>query len=317
MANPEVSIIVPLYNEERVFNYLISRLDKLVESLDFPVEIVLIDDGSGDNTPLFIREVALKNKTYKAVFLSRNFGHQIAVTAGMASVSCSHAVMIIDGDLQDPPELLPEFYQKIKQGYDVVYAIRKKRKENFFKKTSYWGFYRLLQSISEINIPLDSGDFCMMTRKVNDIVVTFPEQSRFIRGIRTWVGFNQIGLEYERDCRKAGTPKYTLKKLVKLAYDGIFNFSYVPLKFITNLGFYTILISSLYLLFVLMKKLLGYSVPSGFTTLIFAITLFSGVQLVCIGIIGEYVSRIFMQVKNRPLYIIKSVIENGHFINES
>jgi glycosyltransferase involved in cell wall biosynthesis len=304
----EISVIVPLYNEQSVFPKLIERLDQLTASLSISLEFVLVDDGSTDNTPLLMQALAMGNSSYTCVFLSRNYGHQIAVSAGMQSASGTDAVMIIDGDLQDPPELLSAFYAKLKEGYDVVYAVRKKRKEGAIKRIAYWTFYRLLKSISEIHIPLDSGDFCMMTRRVNDIIVSMPEQSRFIRGMRTWVGFKQFGFEYERDKRASGEPKYTFKALFKLAYDGIFNFSYVPLRVITKLGVYSIGLSVIYLFYVLYKKIMGFPLPSGFTALIFAIILFSGVQLICLGIIGEYLARIYMQVKNRPLFIIKNKI---------
>lgn len=308
--NPEVSVVVPLYNEEQVFAALKERLDRLADSLPFQIEFVLVDDGSKDATPALMQTTAMSDSRYKAVFLSRNYGHQIAVAAGMSSVSASKAVMIIDGDLQDPPELLLPFYKKIEEGYEVVFAVRKKRKESWIKRSLYWLFYRLLNEISEIKIPLDSGDFCVITRRVNDLIVAMPEQSRFIRGMRTWVGFKQYGFEYERDKRAGGDTKYTLRKLFQLAYDGIFNFSYLPLRIITRLGFYSILIALLYLSYVVGIKLLGYEVPTGFTTLIFAIILFSGVQLICLGIIGEYVARIYMQIKERPLFIIERVISN-------
>ncbi len=307
---PEVSVIVPLYNEESVFPSLIERLETLASTLPFLVEFVLVDDGSRDNTPVLMETLAMTNDNYTSVFLSRNFGHQIAVTAGMEAASGTYAVMIIDGDLQDPPELITSFYDKIKEGYDVVFAVRTKRKEGFVKRSAYWLFYRLLKSISEVDIPLDSGDFCMMTRTVNDAVVAMPEQSRFIRGMRTWVGFKQIGVEYERQKRQAGEPKYTFKKLFQLAYDGIFNFSDVPLKLITKLGIFTILLSVVYLSYVLVKKIFFGAVPEGFTALIVAIVLFSGVQLICLGVIGEYVARIYDQVRGRPLFIVKRKIGN-------
>jgi polyisoprenyl-phosphate glycosyltransferase len=307
---PEVSVIVPLYNEESVFPSLIARLQALASTLPFQVEFVLVDDGSRDNTPALMENLAMINGNFTSVFLSRNFGHQIAVTAGMEAASGTHAVMIIDGDLQDPPELITPFYSKIKEGYDVVFAVRTKRKEGMVKRSAYWIFYRLLKSISKVDIPLDSGDFCMMTRTVNDAVVAMPEQSRFIRGMRTWVGFNQIGLEYERQKRQAGEPKYTFKKLFQLAYDGIFNFSDVPLKVITKLGIFTILLSIVYLGYVLMKKIFFGAVPEGFTALIAAIVLFSGVQLICLGVIGEYVARIYDQVRGRPLFIVRQKISN-------
>lgn len=313
---PEISIVIPLFNEEKAFAKLIHRLVVLLDSISESVEIVLVDDGSGDETPLHMQGIAMLDERFKAIFLSRNYGHQIALSAGMAHVSAARAVMIIDGDLQDPPEMLTRFYEKVKEGYDVVYAIREKRKENFAKKFLYWGFYRLLKSISDTNLPLDSGDFCMISRKVNDIIVSMPEQSRFVRGLRTWVGFKQVGIICERDKRIAGESKYSLQKLFKLAYDGIFNFSFTPLKVITRLGYYTILISVVYLSYVLFKKLFGYPLPSGFTALIFAISLFSGVQLISLGILGEYISRIYLQVKNRPLYLVKKVIRNKQEMNE-
>ena len=191
---PEISIVIPIYNEEKVFGNLIARLVSLMDTVSEKVEVVLVDDGSDDETALHLQGIAMHDERFKAVFLSRNYGHQIALSAGMAHVSASRAVMILDGDLQDPPEMLKDFYEKIKEGYDVVYAIREKRKEGFFKKTLYWGFYRLLKIISDTNLPLDSGDFCMISRKVNDIIVSMPEQSRFVRGLRTWVGFKQTGI---------------------------------------------------------------------------------------------------------------------------
>ena len=315
MLQPEISLIIPLYNEEKVFHLLVQRLDTLIESSQYRLEIVMINDGSRDKTPELMREKALKSPNYTSVFLSRNYGHQVAVSAGMSHARGTEAVMIIDGDLQDPPELLTAFYDKIKEGYEVVFAIRKKRKENFVKRFMYWLFYRILNRLSEIDIPLDSGDFSMISRRVCDIIVAMPERSRFLRGMRTWVGFKQIGVEYERDKRMAGDSKYTLKALFKLAYDGIFNFSYVPLKLITSLGLYTILISLIYITYVLVKKLLGYELPSGFTTLIMAITLFSGVQLISLGVIGEYLARIYLQVKNRPLFLVDNVIQDGTTIN--
>jgi glycosyltransferase involved in cell wall biosynthesis len=237
---PQVSVIVPLFNEEQVFAKLISRLNALAGVLDYPIEFILVDDGSNDRTSELMHVLGLSNPLYTCVFLSRNYGHQIAVSAGMQQAAATDAVFIIDGDLQDPPELLDPFYKKINEGFDVVYAIRKKRKEGLFKKLGYWLFYRILQSISDIKIPLDSGDFCMITRKVNNIIVAMPEQSRFIRGLRTWVGFKQFGYEYERDKRMDGDAKYTYKALFKLAYDGIFNFSYFPLKLISKMGYYCI-----------------------------------------------------------------------------
>jgi dolichol-phosphate mannosyltransferase len=216
--------------------------------------------------------------------------------------------MVLDGDLQDPPELVKDFYEKFLEGYEVVYAIRKKRKEGVFKKLAYHLFYRFQKKLSFIDIPLDSGDFSLISRRVVDVMNKMPEESRFIRGIRTWIGFKQTGIEYERDSRFAGDSKYPLSKLIKLAYNGIFNFSELPIKFITHLGFFSILTAMVYLIITIYKKLVLNAVPEGFTALIFAIVLFSGVQLLSLGIIGEYVLRIFFQVKGRPLFIVKNTI---------
>ncbi len=306
---PQVSFIIPLYNEEQVFELLIERLNALL--LPFRAEFILVDDGSRDATPLLMRALAMKDHRFKAVFLSRNFGHQVAVSAGMAYVAGTEAVMILDGDLQDPPELAPRFYEYIKEGYEVVYAIRKNRKESRLKRAAYWAFYRLLNAISTIDIPLDSGDFCMISRRVNDLIASMPERSRFIRGMRTWVGFRQIGVEYEREARHAGEAKYNFRMLFRLAYDGIFNFSEVPLRVITKLGIATITLSLVYLVVTLIFRSMGGEVPRGFITTIFAITLFSGVQLVSLGIIGEYLSRIYAQVRERPLFVVKEVIAGG------
>ncbi len=312
---PKISIVVPLYNEKDTFPLLVERLNALINKTEHSIEIVLVDDGSKDNTADLMMALALSNSNYHAVFLSRNHGHQAAVTAGLAKARGTQAVMVIDGDLQDPPELLPDFFAKLQEGYDVVYAVRKKRKEGFLKKTAYATFYRILKSISYIDIPLDSGDFALMSRRVVDIMNKMPEESRYLRGMRTWVGFKQYGYEYERDSRVAGESKYSLSLLFKLAYNGIFNFSEAPIKFVSSLGIGTIGIASLYFLTVLFKKFFVYDyVPEGFTALLFVIILFAGVQLIALGIIGEYVLRIFFQVKGRPLFMVKKEIIDGEIV---
>lgn len=278
------------------------------------IEVVLVDDGSRDNTPTLMRQLALLDPRYHCVFLSRNHGHQLALTAGIASARGSEALFIIDGDLQDPPELLPRFYEEYKAGNDVVYAVRRKRKENPFKKSAYYLFYRLLKSISYVDIPLDSGDFALISRRVADVLIQMPEESRYLRGMRSWVGFPQKGLEYERDERVAGESKYSLKLLFKLAYNGIFNFSEFPIKFMARTGAVAILVSLFYFILVIIKKFFFTEVIEGFTALLFVIILFSGVQLLALGIIGEYVLRIFFQAKNRPLFIIKEEIVNREYV---
>lgn len=311
---PQISIVVPLYNESKSLPHLINRLEDLVNNSCLHIEIVLIDDGSSDRTAELMHQLALNDAKYHCVFLARNYGHQIALSAGLKSATATEAIMVIDGDLQDPPELLTKFYEFYKEGYDVVYAIRKNRKENIIKKVGYHLFYRILSSIAYIDVPLDSGDFCLMSRRIINILNKMPEESRFIRGMRTWIGFNQIGIEYERGNRVAGDSKYSFKQLFKLAYNGIFNFSEFPIKFITNLGVCSIILSLSYLIFTLIKKFIYHSVPEGFTALLFTIILFSGVQLISLGVLGEYILRIFFQVKNRPLYIIKTEIKKKEVI---
>ena len=195
MIIPVISMVIPLYNEEEIFPLLIERLIKLIEEFGEKIEIILVNDGSTDSTPEKIRELAIRIPNFKGVLLSRNHGHQIALSAGLSKVSASEAIVVIDGDLQDPPELIHKLYEEYKNGYDVVYAVRKKRKEGFIKKIAYFIFYRFLNSISYIQLPLDSGDFCLMSRRVVDLLNSMPEQSRYIRGLRTWVGFKQKGLE--------------------------------------------------------------------------------------------------------------------------
>lgn len=305
---PQISIVAPLYNEQESFPHLINRLNAVMDSSQLTIEVVLVDDGSKDLTAQLMRDNALADERYHCVFLSRNHGHQLALTAGLAYARGTEAIMVIDGDLQDPPELLTSFYDYLSKGYDVIYAVRKKRKEGFLKKSAYFLFYRILKSISYIDIPLDSGDFSMISRRVVDIMNKMPEESRYLRGMRTWIGFKQIGIEYERAERQAGESKYSLKLLFRLAYNGIFNFSEFPIKFVSRLGAFGVLISLFYFFAVIIKKYFFQEVIEGFTSLLFMIIFFSGIQLFALGVIGEYVLRVFFQSKNRPLYIVKETI---------
>jgi dolichol-phosphate mannosyltransferase len=307
----DISIIVPLYNEQAVFNNLIERLVKVIDTTLFSCEVILIDDGSTDNTRHLVEKICEKDSRFTGILLSRNHGHQLAVSAGLANVRGQKGAMIIDGDLQDPPELVKEFYELLVNGYDVIYAIRKNRKESFLKKVAYSTYYRLQKKISSFNIPIDSGDFSMLSRRVVDNMNNMPEQSRYLRGMRAWVGFKQIGYEYDRDERHAGETKYSWKKLFELAFNGIFNFSDFPVKFITRMGFITVVFSLIYFGYNIYRKLFYADVPQGFTATILAIILFSGVQLISLGLIGEYVLRIYNQVRNRPLFIIEKIIQEG------
>lgn len=310
MGAPDINIVIPLYNEEEVFEQLIGRLTRLIDEFPKSIEVILVDDGSSDKTPTLMTELALSDHRFQAIILSRNFGHQIALSAGLKQIEAKEAVFIIDADLQDPPELLAEFYEYYQQGYDVVYAVRKNRKENFLKKFAYKSFYRLMDKISYIHIPLDTGDFSLISTRIAHLMNEMPEESRFLRGMRSWLGFKQIGVEYNREERQSGESKYTLRKLFQLAFNGVFNFSEIPIKLITNLGLLTIVSSFGYLIYVIAKKLIYGNVPEGFTGLLFVLILFGGIQLLSLGLIGEYVLRIFFQVKQRPLFVIKERVKN-------
>ena len=307
---PLISIVVPLYNEEVTLPPLVERLNQLMDSLKLKIEIVLVNDGSQDRTEEIIFALALNDSRYQVISLSRNFGHQVAISSGLENARGTEGVMIIDGDLQDPPELLEDFYSYLKKGYDVVYGVRKKRKEGFVKRFAYSAFYRMLRAISTIDLPIDSGDFSLISRRVVDLLNKMPEENRFIRGMRAWVGFKQIGIEYERQERFAGSSKYSFNALFKLAYNGIFNFSEFPIKLITWSGLLAFTVSIVYLVYVLVMKYAFHSVPQGFTATIFVISMFSSVQLLAMGIIGEYVTRLFLQSRHRPLFIVKTRIVN-------
>jgi dolichol-phosphate mannosyltransferase len=307
-----ITIIAPLYNEAEVFAELKQRLDVLIASCSQKVQVLLVDDGSTDATPYLLEDAVRGNENYSCIFLSRNFGHGMALTAALAEISSeTDAVFIIDGDLQDPPELLPSFINKMNEGYDVVYGIRDKRKESAFKKAAYKMYYRLQKNFSSTAMPLDAGDFSLISKRVVKQMNRMPEQSRYVRGLRSWVGFKQTGIVYSRDERHSGRSKYSFWSLLKLAFNGIFNFSELPIRFIGLVGLVSVLLSLVYLVITVYEKIMYGTVPQGFTALIFAIVLFSGVQLMSLGLIGEYVLRIFFQVKQRPLFIVKSKIIKG------
>jgi glycosyltransferase involved in cell wall biosynthesis len=305
MALPQISFVIPLFNEAESLPSLVSRLDACMSSFpSLSFEVVLIDDGSTDETSGMMQQLSLTNAKYHSVFLARNYGHQIALSAGIQAARGTLALMILDGDLQDPPELFESFYQKLQDGYDVVYSIRNSREERLIRKITYFFFYRLLRAISDIQIPIDSGDFSMISRRVADVLNQMPEESRYIRGMRSWIGFRQIGIAHDRGSRAQGKSKYGFRMLMKLAYNGIFNFSEVPIKFISRLGLLSVCSSLVYFIITIVRKFFYHDVPVGFTALLFSIILFGGVQLISLGVIGEYVVRIFFQVKNRPLFVV-------------
>jgi polyisoprenyl-phosphate glycosyltransferase len=299
------SAILPVYNEEENLPALIERLVPTLEKFG-TYEIVFANDGSRDSSVAQILKARETNPNIKLVDLSRNFGHQAALSAGIAYAQ-GRVLCLMDADLQDPPEELPRFVNKWREGYDVIYAIREKRKENLFKRTAYYLFYRLLRSVSDIPIPLDSGDFCVMDRKVADEMLLLPEKNRFLRGLRSWVGFTQTGVAYERAARHAGEPKYTFRSLVKLAIDGLVSFTTRPLRLATYFGFISALIGIAVLIFVLILFISGISAPKGWYSLISVILIICGIQLMVMGIHGEYIGRIYDEVKSRPKFIVSRV----------
>lgn len=305
--NYKISIVVPVFNS---FNFL----HKLVEAIDFEkqkkfwnLELILIDDGSKDGSYTKIESLSVDYTYIKGIKLSRNFGHQIAVKTGLTYCTGDY-IAVIDDDLQDPPSLLPYFFSFLDNGYDVAYGIRKKRKESFVKKISYKVFYRILKQLSDTKIQLDSGDFCVMKKKVVDNMLKLQEKNPFLRGIRAWVGFNQIGVEYERLARVQGESGYTLKKLFKIALDGIFSFSNVPIRFITIIGTIGLFFAVVYSSVTLYQNLINDISVKGFTSLVLIISFFSSLTLICLGIIGEYIARIYDEVRNRPFSIIEDSI---------
>lgn len=303
------SIIFPVCDEEENIQNLHSRTVKVMDRLGGDYELIFVNDGSFDNTVKLLLELHQKHPHVKIINFSRNFGHQAAVAAGL-NYSSGDYIAVLDADLQDPPEILPKFFAKITEGYDVVYAVRKNRKENFLIKLTYSFFYRILRSVANIDIPLDSGDFCVMNRKIVQVLNSLPERNRFIRGLRCWVGFKQIGLEYERNARNAGKSKYTLSRLFKLAFDGIFSFSYIPLQMMFFFGFLSLIISILGIIraFYLKFFTASYSRAPGFATTYILLMFIGGLILFAIGVLGEYIRRIYDEVKRRPQYIIESKI---------
>jgi dolichol-phosphate mannosyltransferase len=302
--NPALSVIIPIYNEEQNIPVLYSRMKQVLDSLGLTYELLFINDGSRDQSMLLIRELAAKDESVHFINFSRNFGHQIAVTAGLDSCK-GDQVVIIDADLQDPPELIAEMRAKMSEGYEVVYARRNKRSgESFMKRWTAKMFYRILAKITSIDIPLDTGDFRIMDRKIVDVLKNMPEQQKFLRGQISWAGFRQTFITYDRDQRNAGETGYTYKKMIRLALDGITGFSNWPLKVATISGFVVSGITFLIALYALYARFVSKDYVPGWTSLILAVLFIGGVQLITIGIIGEYISRLSANVRNRPLYII-------------
>lgn len=304
MSKPIFSIIAPIYNEVDNLPVLYSRVSEVMNGTEEAWELILVDDGSKDGSNEVIRKLASADERVRPVIFARNFGHQIAVTAGL-DYSRGDAVIIIDADLQDPPEVIHDLIAKWREGYEVVYAVRKEREgETWFKKTTAALFYRIIYRITDVKIPLDTGDFRLVDRKVVNIMSKMRERHRFLRGIGAWVGFKQIGVEYNRAARFAGETKYPLKKMLKLALNAITGFSYFPLQVATYIGFISAGLSILAIPVVIILRLISAPQLTGQATTLIMVLFLGGVQLISIGIIGEYIGRIYDEVKGRPLYIV-------------
>ncbi len=302
-----ISIVVPIYNSSNIVTDLLKAIDLERKNLNWDLELILVDDGSKDGSYEKIEGLCQTYSYIKGIKLSRNFGHQIAVKTGLAHCTKDY-IAIIDDDLQDPPSLLPLFFSYLDKGYDVAYGVRKKRKESFLKKISYTSFYRVLKSMSDTKIPLDSGDFCVMKKHVVENMLKLQEKNPFLRGIRAWVGFKQIGVEYERAARFDGESGYTFKKLMRIALDGIFSFSSVPIRIITVIGIIGLAFATIYSLMVIYGHFMNGITIKGFATLAILISFFSSLILICLGIIGEYIVRIYDETRNRPYVIIEKTI---------
>ena len=303
--NIQLSVVVPLFNEEDNVNALFDRIHKVLGEMDLTTELIFVNDGSKDKTLAKVFIIAQQHKWVKYIDFSRNFGHQLAIFAGIERANGQY-IVVMDGDGQDPPECIPELYEKALSGYEVVYAKRRKRKgENFMKKFTAKVFYRILARITQIEIPVDTGDFRIIHRKIRDILVTMPEQHKYIRGQISWIGFNQTFIEYYRDERMHGETKFTYKKMMRFALDGISSFSTWPLKVATITGFVVSGASFLLILYSLYQKFFGYT-ERGWTSMQISILFLGGIQLIGIGILGEYLGRVSDNVKNRPHYIIRN-----------
>ncbi len=308
MTQPIVSIVIPIYNEEENISELYRRLQSVIEQLDSETELIFIDDGSRDNSLNLMREIYERDYHFKYISLARNFGHQIAVTAGLNFVR-GQVIIVMDADLQDPPELISPMIEKWREGYQVVYAQRlSRKKETVLKRFTAYAFYRILRRLADVNIPPDTGDFCLMDREVVDILNAMPERNRYIRGLRAWVGFRQTAITFERDPRFAGKVKYSLAKSWALAINGIISFSRVPLKLATYLGMLSAIMALLMIFLVLYWRLFDSASPLiGYTLITISLFFLGSVQLFCIGILGEYIGRIYEEVKGRPIYTVKEI----------
>jgi glycosyltransferase involved in cell wall biosynthesis len=311
--NPGIrlSIAIPIHNEDSILPELITRCVAVLDGISGgPHELLFVDDGSTDRTLSVLEEFAQHDSRIIVLSLSRNFGHQAALTAALDRVT-GDATVVMDGDLQDAPEAIPSFLEKLFEGYDVVYAQRTRRKESWPLRVCYYVFYRLMARLSDVALPLDAGDFALMSHRVVEHLQRMPEHHRYLRGLRSWVGFRQIGIPIERSVRHSGRSKYSILRLLKLASDGIFAFSIVPIRAAALLGATSILLSGLFALYAVFAKAFLHQSPKGFTALLVLIVFLCGILLFFLGVIGEYVGRIYEETKARPHYIVRSVFGGG------
>jgi polyisoprenyl-phosphate glycosyltransferase len=308
MTPPRVSVAIPVHNEESVVCELITRVTLALDALPGgPHEIVFVDDGSTDRTQELLCAAALRDSRIVVLVLSRNFGHQAALSAALDHVA-GDVTILMDGDLQDPPEVIPDFIAHYAHGYDVVYAKRIRRKEPWWLRLSYHAFYRLLARLADIHVPTDAGDFGLVSRRVVDQLRLMRERHRYLRGLRSWVGFKQIGIDVERAQRHSGNSKYTIRRLLHLALDALFSFSIVPLRLAAILGAVALACSTLYALYAVYARAFLQQSPAGFTALLTVITFMAGAILICLGVIGEYLGRVYEELKSRPVYIVSAIV---------
>ncbi len=298
----EISVIIPIFNEEGNIPVLYKRLVPVLNTISSSYEIIFVNDGSGDKSLEKIKSLRKINNKVKFLSFSRNFGHMAALDAGLSAAKGKY-VIIMDADLQDPPEAIEEMYKKSKKGFDVVYGIKRKRKEALLKRILFKSFYRIINSISAYKMPLDAGTFSLMNRKVVDILLSLPEKNKYLSGLRSWVGFSQTGIVYSRGARYSGKPT-TFRRLIKLALDGMISFSYLPLRIASLLGFTFATIAFIFIFIVFVLRIFFQAGIVGWASTMSAILLIGGIQLITLGIIGEYLARIYDEVKNRPEYII-------------
>ncbi len=320
-ARPSFSVVAPVFNEEQILPEFYRRVVAALEPLGEPFEIVLVNDGCRDRSPEIMYRLHEQDQRVKIVNFSRNFGHQLAITAG-TDYAQGQAVVVIDSDLQDPPEVIPDLITRWREGYQVVYAVRTERAgETWFKKITATFFYRLIAKITSVEIPIDTGDFRLMDRRVIEALKNVREYNRFMRGLSVWVGFKQTGVPYKRNARSAGATKYPLSKMLRFAFDGITSFSYLPLQLATYFGFIVALLSLLFLVIVFMLRLINASNPAfyGQASTLVTVLFLGSIQLIFLGIIGEYLGRIYDEVKRRPLYIVADTFgfENEQISTES